>query len=159
MPVPVQGIRPTSKIRHDAHMPVPVHLLFSSSLLTETGVEFSRGRLTGTAQVGDSATFLKGMNFKDIYRNTSVGRVGESQTRSEILNARHSEVLIKDQLYLDRLKCIVCRSGSERDTLLNLLDSAAAARWSKKVMVDDGRGLLFFKWGTFVKEYAGIAAG
>ena len=154
-----EGIRPSDKIRYDAHMPVPVYLLFSSSLLTETGVRFSLGRLTSTTKVGDSATFLKQMDFKDIYHNTSVGALGESQTRSRILNARHSEVLVKDQLSLDHLKRIVCRSGPERDTLLNLLDPAAAERWAKKVMVDDGRGMLFFRGGNFCQGSASFRTG
>ena len=75
-------------------MPVPVYLLFSSELLMESGVKYSRGHLTPNAEVGNSAEFLSGMNFDHIYHDGAVGRLGESETRSRILNARNSEVLV-----------------------------------------------------------------
>ncbi len=147
-----EGIRPTKMIEYQAHMPVPVYFLFSSDLLMEEGVRFSRGRLTPGAPVGSSATFLKGMEFGDIFHDGSVGRLGASTRRSEILNARHSEALITDELSLDLLKHIVCRSAPERDTLLNLLKPAVRTAWSKRIHVDEGRRLLFQKRGTFVQD-------
>ncbi len=147
-----EGIRPHKKIKYGAHMPVPVYLLFSSSLLMEQGVSFSQGRLTATSKLGNSAAFLRKMNFKDIYHNRSVGRLGESHRRAEILNARHSEILVQDRLCLEHLKYVVCRSGPERDTLLNLLEPDARDNWVRRILEDDGRGRLFHKLGTFVNN-------
>ena len=145
-----EGFRPINKIWREAHMPVPVYLLFNSSLLMETGVNFSRGRLTTTSKVGESAKFLEGMNFKAIYHDGSVGALGMSNRRSEILNARHSEVLVRDRLPLDFLMHIVCRSDPERETLLNLLDPEVKCRWERKIVVDDERRRMFHRLGTFV---------
>ena len=147
-----EGFRPIDKIKYDAHMPVPVYLLFNSSLLSEQGVSFSRGRLTTDSRVGTSAAFLAGMNFKDIYHVGSVGSRGSSVRRSEILNSRHSEVLVQDRLSLDCLRLIVCRSGPERETLLNLLEPAVRARWERKIVEDDGRKRLYHRFGTFISE-------
>ena len=147
-----EGIRPAHKIQYEAHMPVPVYLLFSASLLMEEGVRFTRGRLTNSAEIGETASFLRNTQFGDVYHEGGVGRWGESPRRPSILNARHAEVLVKDELPLDHVKHIVCRSAPERDTLLNLLTSKVRTRWIKQIHVDEGRNLLFEKRGTFVQD-------
>ena len=147
-----EGIRPKRKIEYEAHMPVPVYLLFSNSLLMEEGVRFTRGRLEPSTVIGETARFLRNTIFSDVYHDSSVGRLGESSRRSSILNARHAEVLVKDELPLDHVKHIVCRSAPERETLLNLLGSKIRATWIKRIIVDEGRQRLFYKRGTFVKD-------
>lgn len=147
-----EGIRPTKKIELGAHMPVPIYLLFASSLLMDSGVNFTRGRLTPTTEIGGSAEFLRDMNFADIYHDRGVGAVGGSDRRSEILNARHSEVIVKNELKLDRAKHIVCRSAAERETLLSLLKTEVRTRWIQRIHVDEGRRILFYKRGTFVQS-------
>ena len=146
-----EGFRPANEIQYDAHMPVPVYLLFSSSLLAEEGVCFSKGRLMWSTEIGGSFDFLRGMNFANIYHDGPVGRLGESAHRSEILNARHSETLIGEKLSLGFLRHIVCRSAPERETLVNLLNPTAKDIWMKKVHVDEGHRRLFLKRGTFVQ--------
>lgn len=147
-----EGIRPRDRIQYDAHMPVPVYLLFASSLLGEQGVYFTKGRLTQGTEIGDSAEFLKSIDFRDVYHDRAVGRLGESDRRSRILNARHSEVVVENELPLDKLKHIVCRSAPERETLLNLLSPEARRRWVSRIHVDEGHRRLFEKLGTFVQR-------
>ena len=148
-----EGIRPKDKIEYEAHMPVPVYLLFSTSLLMEEGGLFTHGRFTESAKIGATANFLRGINFSDVYHDSAVGRWGAADDRrSRILNSRHSEVLVKDELALDHVKHIVCRSAPERDTLLNLLVPNVRARWVKRIHVDEGRRRLFYKRGTFVQD-------
>ena len=147
-----EGIRPRDRVQYGAHMPVPVYLLFTSRLLAEQGVYFTKGRLTQGAAVGDSAEFLKSINFRDVYHDRAVGRLGESERRSTILNARHSEVVVENELPLDKLKHIVCRSAPERETLLNLLSPEARRRWVRKIHVEEGHRRLFEKMGTFVQR-------
>ena len=113
-----EGIRPESMIQYGAHMPVPIYLLFSVRLLKEDGVLFSNGRLTADAEIGGTFEFLKSINFGHVYHDSGVGPLGSTR-RSEILNARHSEVLVLDELCLDHLKYVICRSEPEQDTLLN----------------------------------------
>ena len=147
-----EGIRPRDRIEYEAHMPVPVYLLFDVSLLAEEGVRFTRGRLREGTPIGGSVEFLKSIAFADVYHDGGVGRLGESYRRSEILNARHSEVVVKEELALDTLTHIVCRSAAERETLLNLLSEDAWERWLRKIHVDEGHRRMFEKRGTFVQR-------
>ena len=147
-----EGIRPRNKIQYSAHMPVPVYMLFSASLLTLDGIQYSRGRLTPMASTGKTVRFLKSIDFSDVYHDGPVGRRGESGRRSEILNARHSEVIVEDELSLAYLKHIVCRSAPERETLLNLLVPRIREKWIRHIHVDEGGRRLFQKIGTFVQK-------
>lgn len=147
-----EGIRPKHKIELNAHMPVPVYLLFAMRLLAEEGVRFTKGRLTGATAVGDTAEFLKSIDFADVYHDGSVGRLGESKRRAKILNARHSEVVVEEQVSLDTLTHIICRSAAERETLLNLITAEARDQWLGKIHVDAGHRRMFEKRGTFVQR-------
>ena len=148
-----EGIRPENKIsaRYEAHMPIPVYMLFSVELLGERGINFTCGRLDRDAEIGGTAEFLMQTNFKDLYHNSGVGPLGASR-RGDILNARHAEVLALDSLSLSHVKRIVCRSRPERDTLLALLDSRTRARWIRRVIVDEGSLGLFNRLGTYVRD-------
>ena len=146
-----EGIRPSRHIELGAHMPIPVYLLFASTLLMERGVAFTRGRLTLGTEIGDSVEFLRGIKFADVYHDRGVGAVGGSERRSEILNARHSEVIVENVLNLDYVRHVFCRSACERETLLNLLSSDARKRWGQRIHIDEGRRVLFYKRGTFVQ--------
>jgi hypothetical protein len=76
-------------------MPVPIYLLFDSRrLLTQEGVCFTRGRLDSTTEIESDAAFLQSIPFKDVYHDTYVEPRGAGGRRSEILNARHAEVLV-----------------------------------------------------------------
>ena len=147
-----EGIRPLSGIELDAHMPVPVYLLFSVRLLAEEGVFYTKGRLTEGTDIGHSAQFLRSMEFGDVYHDRAVGVLGESERRSQILNARNSEVVIPNELSLSKLKHIVCRSAAERETLTNLLSPEARHRWIRRIHVDEGYRRMFEKRGTFVQR-------
>ena len=107
-----EGIRPSRMIRYGAHMPVPVYFLFSARLLAERGVSFTRGRLTSLTEVGRTAAFLRSIRFADVYHDSGVGRPGSTR-RGDILHARNAEVLVADELLLDYLRLVVCRSEAE----------------------------------------------
>lgn len=148
-----EGIRPNRMILRGAHMPVPIFLLFSNQVLTLEGVRFSKGRLVSDASIGSSFEFLKELNFVNIYHNTYVDPLGSgSSTRSEILNARHSEILIKRELDLRYLKHILCRSTPEQQTLINLLEPPTLDKWRDRIRVAPNHIRLFNKLGTFVEE-------
>ena len=106
-----EGIRPKARIQYDAHMPVPIYLLFSSLLLMRKGVFFTRGRLTSLAEMGSSAKFLKDMKFADIYHDSGVRRIEPPICNIECQN---SEVLVKGELLLDRVRHVVCRSAPDK---------------------------------------------
>ena len=146
-----EGIRPQSEIRYEAHMPVPTYLLFSSDLLMENGVYFTRGRFTQNSDKDETARHLKEMEFQKIYHDKHVGPLGD-QRRSEILNARHSEVLVKNELTLHYMKHIVSRSIPERDTLMNLLKPEIKSKWLERFHVDRGDRRCFYRLGTFIES-------
>lgn len=141
-----EGIRPSRMVRYGAHMPVPVYFLFSVRLLAERGVTFTRGRLTSLAEVGRTAAFLRSIKFADVYHDSGVG------SRREILNARNAEVLVANELPLDYLRLVVCRSEAELETLLSLLDGSTRASWIGKIVVDEGPWRLFNRRATYVKD-------
>lgn len=146
-----EGVRPAHKIEYEAHMPVPVFLLFSLvDLITEAGTSFTHGRMEPGTPRGSTAGFLRGIPFKKVYHDSGVGALGTAG-RSEILNARHSEVLVNRELPLDFLKWIVCRSAPERQTLLNLLTPTARRRWSPRTVLEKTRPI-FCKRGTFMES-------
>lgn len=132
-------------------MPVPVYLVFSVHLLAESGALFSRGRLGPGATIGESASFLRETCFADIYHDTGVGKVGDPDRKSHIINARNSEVLFLDELPLDHLRYVVIRSSPERETLLSLLLPNVARQWSSRI-VPPGNKRMFYKRGTFVQQ-------
>ena len=146
-----EGIRPAERIQYDAHMPVPVYLLFSPSLLMEDGISYTRGRLTPHAETGDTADFLRSIPFKDVYHDTGVGGPGSTR-RPDILHARNAEVLIRHTLPLDRLKRIVCRSIPERDTLITLLDARVRDRWIGNIIVDEGALRIFNRRTIYIQK-------
>lgn len=148
-----EGIRPKHEFKYGAHMPVPVFLLFSNKILTLEGVQFSKGRLVSEDSIGNSFEFFKGLKFANVYHNSSVGPLGsEPSKRSEILNARNSEVLIKHKLDLAYLKHIVCRSVPEQETLINLLEPSSFDTWKDSIRVAPNHVTLFNKLGTFVED-------
>ena len=145
-----EGIRPAHAIEYDAHMPVPVYLLFSTRLLEYEGVTFSGGRLASGTKTGGSHEVLSSIDFREVYHDGPV-----SAASRHILNARHAEAVVTGSLDLDHLMRVVCRSGAERDTLLYLLTDEARVRWRKRVIVDQGQVRLFYKQrGTFLRDVA-----
>lgn len=144
-----EGIRPPHRIQYGAHMPVPVYFLFSAEeLLTERGTCFTRGRLVRGAEMGDDATFLRSIPFRKVYHDGPFA----ARDRDAIIDARHAEVLIEDQLPLETsLRWIVCRSKPEADTLLHRLRPETRRRWSSRVRLASGRPVFFMR-GTHVEN-------
>src|SRR5262249_27225848 len=85
--------------------------------------------------------------FKYVYHEGPFG----SARRDEIVDARHAEVLVPDQLTLEHVRAVVCRSAPERETLLNLLNSSARETWEPKVILESS-GRFFHNRGTFLTQ-------
>ena len=130
-----EGIRPQHAIEDNgAHCPVPVFLLFDGpSLLGCEGVEFSNGNLAVTgAEIGSNADFLEAMPWDMIYHRGYMP--SDAGQKALIKLHRHAEVLVEDELELEFLREVVCRTGPERETLLSLLGTAAHA-WEARIRV------------------------
>ena len=111
-----EGIRPAQSIRYGAHCPVPVFFLFDSGdLLTRKSTQFSDGSLAGynPGRIGDTGKFFESLPFQQIYHNTWF----KEEEKQEIVARRHAEVIVPDELDLDSLRFIWCRSEAEKETL------------------------------------------
>lgn len=144
-----EGIRPKALYEFDAHMPVPVYLLFDAkNVLSLDGTLFTKGRLTHDAERGEDAAFLRSIDWRRVLHQGPFTR----KDRDPIINARHAEVLVKNSLSLDHLRVVVCRSAPERRTLLGLLEPGARTRWQRKIALERPGRELFYKRGTFVES-------
>jgi len=148
----MEGVRRQVDIRHQAHCPVPVFLLFDSRrLLTREEAVFSTQNMARAAtETGRTARFFKErLDFALIYHD---GAIRESEDKDQIVACRQAEVLFEDGVDLDDLREVVCRSGPERDTLLTLLGENAAA-WAGVIRLERiGERLFERTQGTFVQD-------
>ncbi len=147
-----QGLRPVQHLYQNAQMPVPVYLLFDAKkLLVQSGVSYTRGRLGHGVAIGNDAAFFKSIPFDKVYHDSGVGQLGATG-RSDILNARHAEVLVRDRLDLEHLRFVVCRSAPEQATLLHLLTPTAREKWRARVILEGPRRFFFTEFGTYVEH-------
>jgi hypothetical protein len=71
--------------------------------------------------------------------------------RDSVIFHRHAEVIVPDELDLNALRFVACRTSAEYQTLLHLLDPAAATRWSKKIGLGARANLHYRHW-NFVED-------
>ncbi|CAM2067777.1 hypothetical protein SCOR_20515 [Sulfidibacter corallicola] len=127
---------------------MPVFFLFDASgIIGKEGTIMTDGSVARQHKKGYGLTFLKSLDFARIFHDSPL----EPEEKSEIVNARHAEVLAEDPLDLSNLKYIVCRSMAERETLNSLLSENVLDRWRPQVVIDR-RGDLFFKRHFFIIE-------
>jgi len=143
-----EGFRPlTDRELGGAHCPVPIIFLFNSEpILTDSETYYSDGNIASSnVLVSNKAEFYLSLDFKDIYHDSSLYGY-DKNTRSSIIYHRQSEVLIHNQLMLDHIYGIFCRSSAEYDTLKNLLSSDIWDKWSDKIGVDNKNTFYFNRW-------------
>lgn len=141
-----EGIRIPGDIQRNAHIPVPVFLLFDSiGILTRSNCVFSDQSITKNMFDSDQdVSFLRSMNFRDIYHEGPI-----RERKDEIKARRQAEILIPEELDLTSLQIIYCRSSAEKDTFLYLLPDHLRSKW-QDLVYSDTKGSLFFKEWTFV---------
>lgn len=146
-----EGCRPEGHRPRNAHCPVPIFFLFDlATVLIQEGVLFSNGQAASPSVVlGGGAAALRNMNWKDIY---SSGSMGTDPSRiGDLKFYRMAEILVPDELGLDALSHVVCRTGPERTTLLSLLSPEARAKWRSKIRLN-GRAELYEGHWTYVQD-------
>ena len=150
----MEGIKARAEVTATReHCPVPVFLLFEATkLLSTEGILFSNGSVArrGRYEIGDSVEFLRSIPFAVVYHEGTIS--GGQAEKSEIVFRRHAEVLIRDELPLDALHRVVCRTGPERDTLLYLLGDDAG-RFEDIIQIAPPGIALFYRRGMFVEGY------
>jgi hypothetical protein len=149
----MEGIRRRQDVVRGAHCAVPVFLVFDAKrMLTRVGARFSDGNLAVFSafqpQVGSTAAEFRNLPFRSIYHDSSLGQ----EEKQKILFHRNAEVLFEDQVDLDDLQEIVCRTSPERQTLLNLLGD----HWKKYATLTrlerSGEMMFFKKDVTYVYD-------
>jgi hypothetical protein len=136
-----------------AHCPVPVFLLFDArELFVQQGVQFTDGNMarSGQYEIGDSGAFLRSIPFDRVYHDGSTYDV-DSATKSDIIFRRNAEVVAETELELETLRAIMCRTGSERDTLIELLGDDAAL-WIDKIRICPATIPMFYRNGMYVES-------
>lgn len=115
-------------------------------ILTSDGVWFSNGNMQATAgrtQLGDSEDFFRSIDFERVYHEGAYD--SQSTAGRDITRSRNAEVLVPSPLPLGScLRAVVCRTPSERATLLHALGDQAP-RWSDRVVLWPMPGLFFLE--------------
>lgn len=144
-----EGIRPYDKRINGAHCGVPVFLLFNSrAILAQNGVGFVDGnfgsaRNSGDAVIRYTATDLASLPFSEIYHDEHLSTLSHTE-KTNIIHRRHAEVVCLNELTLNNLDEIVCRTIPERETLLRLLGDDARY-WETRVRLEAAGERLFFR--------------
>ncbi len=143
-----EGFKPLNKLYHDAHCPVPIYFLFNfRKVLARVDSKFSSGSLASHHhEVFDSPDEFIHLPFRDIYHNSPL-----KYRKQEIINHRHTEVIVPKSISLNYLEYIVCRSQAEYETLYNLLSTSVWQHWKPKVAVSKRRQLFNNEW-FYAKE-------
>ena len=146
-----EGFRPSSKYDLDAHCPMPVYFLFDSqTVLARQDRRFSNGNLASPgSQMFSTTEELEQMPFTEIYHDAPLP-VDEGR-RHQIITRRQAEVIVPNQLDLNALKFVMCRSPAEHETLIQLLTPKSGAQWQSKIRVDPQQHLFFKQW-LYVKS-------
>jgi len=139
-----EGIRPRDSISENAHCPIPIMFVFDFiKVFMLDEVKFTDGNLATSPNIFDNINDLDKLDFNLIYHRTWF----EPQDRSRIINARHSEVLVKDKLLLeDNLGVLVVRSEAEKETLLYQMNSDLREAYQKKIFIQPQTGIFINEW-------------
>ncbi len=139
-----EGIKPISEISNEAHCPIPVMFIFDfKKVFMLDGVLFTDGNLATNPNIYDDIQNLEILNFHMIYHRTWF----TPEHRNKIINARHSEVLVKDALQLENnLRLIAVRSEAEKETLLYQLSTTLKEKYKNKIYVQPQTGIFINDW-------------
>ncbi len=139
-----EGIKPNETIINNAHCPIPIMFIFDFiKVFMHENVEFTDGNLANHPNIYKDIKNLEKLNFDLIYHRTWF----DPQYRDKIVNARHSEVLIKEELLLKRnLKVLAVRSEAERETFLYQMTEEQRAHYQKKVFIEPKPGIFINDW-------------
>lgn len=104
---------------------------------------FTDGNLATSPNIFNSVKDLEKLNFNLIYHRTWF----EPQDKHKIINARHSEVLVKDNLPLENnLSVLVVRSEAEKETLLYQINDVLKEFYKKKIFIQLQTGIFINEW-------------
>jgi len=144
-----EGFKPKNLIQDNAHCPIPIMFIFySKKIFMMDDIKFTDGNLAKHPNIYENIEDLKKLNFRLIYHRTYFS----PEDRNAIVNARHSEILIKNKLPIKgNLKLIAVRSEAEKETLLYLMDDNTRIFYKDKIYVQPKTGIFINNW-LYVRE-------
>jgi len=139
-----EGIKPKDCITDNAHCPIPIMFVFDFiKVFMLDDVSFTDGNLATNPNIFNDVKDLKELDFNLIYHRTWF----ESEDRNKIINARHSEVLVKGKLSLENnLSVLVVRSEAEKETLLYQIIDNLKEVYQKKIFIQPQTGIFINEW-------------
>lgn len=139
-----EGLKPKDLILNNAHCPIPVMFIFDFKkifLLNDT--KFTDGNLATSPNIYDDIQDLNKLNFNLVYHRSWF----YPEDRNAIINARHSEILVKDELSLENnLRLIAVRSEAEKELLLYQLSEEFKVKYQNKIFVQPQTGIFTNEW-------------
>jgi len=146
-----EGIKPKDCLSENAHCPIPIMFVFDFiKIFMLENVNFTDGNLATSPNIFNDVKDLEKLNFNLIYHRTWF----EPQDRQVIVNARHSEILVKDNLPLENnLSVLVVRSEAEKETLLYQISDALKQVYQKKIFIQPQTGIFINEW-FYIKNVA-----
>ncbi|QJR09124.1 hypothetical protein DSM104443_00160 [Usitatibacter rugosus] len=142
-----EGFRAQTDISMGAHRPMPIVMVFDAvPILCADGTQFTDGNAAShSVSRGSSAKFLSSIPFERVHHD---GPISESH-KADIVFRRCAEVLVPNQLGLEHLRHILCRSQAEHETLLNIVSPEVRRRYARFVGVSTK---VHYKYWTFLES-------
>jgi len=139
-----EGIKPKEYISDNAHCPIPVMFVFDFiKIFMLDEIKFTDGNLAKSPNIYNDIKDLEKLDFNHIYHRTWFN----PEDRNRIVNARHSEILVKDALPLsNNLSVLVVRSEAERETILYQMDNNLKDIYQKKIFIQPQTGIFINEW-------------
>ncbi|QKF58954.1 DarT ssDNA thymidine ADP-ribosyltransferase family protein [Aliarcobacter lanthieri] len=140
-----EGIKPKDKIVNNAHCPIPIMFVFDfKKIFLLPNIRFTDGNLATNPNVYENIEDLNNLNFNLIYHRSWLQN---DEMKSKVINARHSEVIVKDELCLENnLKSILVRSNAEKEFLLFNLSDKTRKLYQDKVFIQPLSGVFTNDW-------------
>jgi len=128
-----EGFKPKSSIQYNAHCPMPIMFIFHfKKVFMIDNIKFTDGNLATNPTIYNNISDLKELNFNLIYHRSWF----PPEDKAMIINARHSEILVKEKLPLDGfLKLIAVRSEAERETFLYQMPNHLRTIYQDKIYI------------------------
>ena len=139
-----EGFKPRNLIHDNAHCPIPIMFIFhAEKIFMIDEIKFTDGNLANRPNIYNNIEDLNKLDFTLIYHRTYFS----PEQRDNIVNARHSEILIKNKLPIEgNLKLIAVRSEAEKETLLYLMDDNSRIFYKDKIYVQPKTGIFLNNW-------------
>ena len=140
-----EGIKPKDKIFQNAHCPIPIMFVFDfKKIFLLQNIRFTDGNLATNPNIYENIEYLNNLNFNLIYHRSWLQN---DEMKSKIINARHSEVIVRDELNLENnLRFIAVRSEAEKEYLLYCLSDIMKRIFENKIFVQPQTGIFTNDW-------------